>query len=316
MSRRLLLVLSAVVATASESGVAETGSPTALDVSEAGSPTGAVAETGSPTGAHAPGTVEAVYEEAADDADAAERVLVAAATAMPPNAEAKYQLGRFYINVEEKKDTDEAEILMKEAVALNADHAGAHFALGMINFHKPREDYQKAAEHFDKTIALDPTHVRARAKMAYLHTWGGGDKVIAENHLRAAIDVEPAENHLRAELMFLLGLLILDEDRIPREFAEAEALFNAASEIDPQHGLRDLLGGKLAGPRDEKEPPPVATYPRLAAALDALGVPEGPKFRAAAAGGLAAVAAAVAVLALDAARRLFGRKGAKKGKTA
>ena len=105
MSRRLLLVLSAVVATASESGVAETGSPTALDVaetgsptaldvSEAGSPTGAVAETGSPTGAHAPGTVEAVYEEAADDADAAERVLVAAATAMPPNAEAKRAAAR------------------------------------------------------------------------------------------------------------------------------------------------------------------------------------------------------------------------------
>lgn len=103
-------------------------------------------------------------------------------------------------------------------------------------------DYQKAAEAFAQTIAIDPEFSEAHGDLAVEYTWTGRlEDSVAE--FQRALQLDPATALHHTNFSYTLILL--------KRYAEAEAEAQAAIALDPADAVGHFLLGWLLARRPE-----------------------------------------------------------------
>jgi serine/threonine-protein kinase len=120
--------------------------------------------------------------------------------------------------------TDPAIDVLEKAVARNLKHAGIYDQLGRY-LYAYRKDYTRAADLFQKTLAIQPNHYDAHVFLGLILANQKKEKE-AEEMYRKAVRIEPDT----FDAYYNLGKLLLDMDR-PNE---AITPLRRARELDPK----------------------------------------------------------------------------------
>ncbi len=120
--------------------------------------------------------------------------------------------------------TDDAEALLRAAVANNPGNAQAHCILGLFLGNRSR--VLEAAASFNKALALDPNHIQTLCAMALLMNNSGQTKD-ASAFLQRAIAVQ----NVPADTLFVLAMTLFNLG----QFEPAAHQFNRVLEINPLH---------------------------------------------------------------------------------
>jgi Tfp pilus assembly protein PilF len=106
-------------------------------------------------------------------------------------------------------------------------------------------DYQRAAEAFEKTIALDPEFSEAHGNLAVEYTWTGRlEDAVSE--FQRALQLDPATALHHSNFSYTLILL--------KRYSEAEAEALTAVGLDPADGMAHFLLGWLLARRPATRP--------------------------------------------------------------
>ncbi|MFZ0061814.1 MAG: tetratricopeptide repeat protein, partial [Pyrinomonadaceae bacterium] len=168
-----------------------------------------------------------VSSEAREDNDAAIKLLEQAIAADPNFAPAYAELARaynikaFYFapDAERKKLSEDAEVNVEKALALNPDLAEAHFARGLVLWtHAKRFPHEQTIQAYKRALALNPNLDEAHHQLAlvYLHI-GLLDK--SWDEIQKTLAINPSNTLAR----FLFG--VINEDR--GKYEEALAISNS-----------------------------------------------------------------------------------------
>lgn len=88
-----------------------------------------------------------------------------------------------------KQSPDEAQALLRKAVAADPDNANAHLQLG--NLYMRAKEYPRAIDHYQKAAQLDPRSAEAPFNLGYIYA-STGQYASAEEMLMRAVDLKPA----------------------------------------------------------------------------------------------------------------------------
>jgi tetratricopeptide (TPR) repeat protein len=117
-----------------------------------------------------------------------------------------------------------AERAFTDYLATKPDDARAEYALGSVHF--GLQNYPKAQQHLERSIALDASQTEARYELARVF--------VAMDNLTAAR--EQLESVVKAHPDYALALALLGEvDLQDRKYAEAAELLERSEKLDPEN---------------------------------------------------------------------------------
>lgn len=143
----------------------------------------------------------------------------AVAQALPSDSVALLNLGKA---LQESGDVAGAEASFSKSLATKPD-AEAEFCLALIE--SDRQNFPAAAEHYRRSLALDPKSAEAHANLGALLLLQNKPRE-ARTHLEASIQLRPRQAIARAQL----GALLIDDG----DYRGAAREFQAALKVQPE----------------------------------------------------------------------------------
>jgi len=140
------------------------------------------------------------------------------ATEADPEAYALYLQGRHFHNLGTVESSQQAETLLKQALAIDPDFAPAWTELGSVYRRqaaifglRPIDEANELARHaIQKALAIDPQYGRAYAALAEVEMYYDRDFTAASQHLQQALALNPGDAAIleyAADLEYILGRL-------------------------------------------------------------------------------------------------------------
>ena len=122
----------------------------------------------------------------------------------PNNSDAYYHLGMIYIDLDQHQNAKE---LLLKTLQFNKEYKGIYLQLGLI---AEREgDHDKAINHFEKELEVDPESVTAYQRLGDLYSSYSADFGRAQETLEKALELQP--NHVSTLLNYANTLYYLDQ---------------------------------------------------------------------------------------------------------
>jgi tetratricopeptide (TPR) repeat protein len=200
-------------------------------------------------------TALARYYNALKDYDQALAQLAKAVNAKySPATKAEAHAWTGFILRHQKKSPEAAAKEFKQAIAVSADFAPAHFQLGDLLLSQDNKD--QAAAEFAKTLELDPKHIQARIKLAdYLYDKKEYGKAL-DHYEKLSSWTETgalanADNGIKALIHFRHGYCLTQTSGpLAPEYEKRIEAFKKAIELN---GTEDLFYANLGLAYEDKE---------------------------------------------------------------
>ena len=176
-------------------------------------------------------------------ADDAVLAIDLAIRACPPRAELHVSLAQLLFL---KNDGPGAERALKTALAIDARHTGARYALGRLYYEQKR--YPEAVAELDKVVAADPKYFKAWDNLGLCHDVLHNDAQALKSFF-CALDIvmkeQPAYDWAHANLAdFFLRR---------EQYEKAFQLANEAARRNPESARNALIAGKALVKLDKHE---------------------------------------------------------------